>query len=191
MIVKRPGRIRMDMTSRGMTMVQAFDGVHGWFLGPEGPVPMPEDQERQMLDQADFDGQFVDYKKKGNRIKVMGREEIDGVDAYKVEVTESRGDVTQVYLDARTYLEIRTDDRYSLEGIEFESRSLLGDYRKVNGVMLPHTLEFGTKGSPVVQRLMVEAWEINVELPDSLFAMPPGAQPSTVAADSARSAKDK
>lgn len=191
MMMKRPGRVRMDMTSQGMTLVQIFDGEDGWLLGREGPVPLPTDQIEQMRDQADFDGPLVDYKKKGNQLRLMGREGTDGIDAYKVEVTKPSGAITQVYLDARTYLEIRTDDRLSMEGIDIESHLLQGDYRKVNGMMLPHTLEFGAKGSPIVQKITVEAWELNLDLPDSLFAMPPGRRPATATADSAGSGKAK
>ena len=191
MIVKRPCRSRVEASYQGMTIVQGFDGQHGWLIGPEGPQAMPEDEERQMRDQADFDGPFVDYKKKGNTLALVGREELDGVDAYKIEVREASGRVSHDYVDARTYLEIRSDDRSSREGVDIESWSLFGDYRKVRGVMLPHSLEFGAKGSPIAQRIMVEKWELDVDLADTLFALPPGIKPGALSADSTGSATDK
>ena len=49
----------------------------------------------------------MDYKAKGHTVELVGKEKVEGTDAYKLKVTLKNGDVRYIYLDAETYLEIR------------------------------------------------------------------------------------
>ncbi|HEV2717494.1 MAG TPA: hypothetical protein VGU64_19660, partial [Terriglobales bacterium] len=65
----RPNLVRETFTLQGMTQVQAYDGSLGWQIRPFGgrkdPQLMGEDDLRDLLIDADFDGPLVDYKEKG------------------------------------------------------------------------------------------------------------------------------
>ncbi|HZI63690.1 MAG TPA: outer membrane lipoprotein-sorting protein, partial [Thermoanaerobaculia bacterium] len=71
---KRPNRIRLEFTFQGMTGVQAYDGTTGWmvmpFMGKKDPEQMSADDLKQVEDQADFDGELVDYQQKGHQIEL-------------------------------------------------------------------------------------------------------------------------
>ncbi len=56
----------------------------------------------------------------------------------------------------------------------------VGDYRSVEGLVFPHRIEVGPKGSPDRQRLVIRRIEINPPLDDSRFAMP-GRRPAAPA----------
>src|ERR1700720_3218971 len=110
---KRPMSMRMDMSVQGQTFVQAFDGKTAWminpFMGSPEPKKSSEEDTQNARDDADFiDGSLVDYKAKGNEIELTGKEDVDGSPAYKLKVTKKSGSIENVYLDAKTFLPVKS-----------------------------------------------------------------------------------
>lgn len=173
---KRPNKLRLEFTFQGMTGVQAYDGQTGWmimpFMGSSDPERMPEDQLADIREQADFDGELVNWKEKGHQVELVGKEKIEGTDAYKLKVTKKNGDVSYVFLDAEYFLEIRGEGKRTLRGQEVEFESSVGDYKEVGGLLIPHAMSSRAKGMPGGQTLTFSKVELNVPLEDSLFAMP-------------------
>lgn len=173
---KRPNRMRLEITIQGLTLVQAYDGKTGWvimpFQGKKDPEPMGEDDLKAINEQADFDGPLVDYKEKGNKIDLIGKEPLEGTDAYQLKVTLKNGELRTIYLDADSFLEIKTEAKRTIRGSEVETETSVGDYKEVNGLMIPHSYEAGAKGSPQKQKITIEKVELNPALEDSLFKMP-------------------
>jgi len=173
---KRPNKLRLEFTFQGMTGVQAYDGQTGWmvmpFMGSSDPEKMPEDQLAEIREQADFDGELVNWKEKGHQVELVGKEKIEGTDAYKLKVTKKNGDVSYVFLDAEYFLEIRGEGKRTLRGQEVEFESSVGDYKEVGGLLIPHAMSSRAKGMPGGQTLTFSKVELDVPLEDSLFAMP-------------------
>ncbi len=191
MMQKRPKQTRTEFVFQGMTGVQAYDGKNGWmvmpFMGKKDPEAVPAEQAEMMDEQADMDGPLVDYKEKGNKIELLGKEQVEGADAYKLKVTLKSGQVRTYYFDAESGLEIKVEAKRTIRGTEVEGETVLGDYKEVDGMMMPHTMENGAKGSPQKQKMVIDKIEVNPDLADSLFAMPAGTKPAAPAmADSTR-----
>lgn len=174
--IKRPKMTRMDFTFQGMTGTQAYDGKSGWsimpFLGKKDPEPMSADDLKQAEDQADIDGPLIDYKTKGHQVELMGKEKVEGTDAYKLKVTKKSGDVTYLYLDSEYFLEIKAESKRKIQGNEAEIESSIGDYKEVEGLMMPHSIDAGVKGAPQRQKIVVSKIELNVPVADERFRMP-------------------
>lgn len=173
---KRPNLMRLEFTLQGLTGIQAYDGKRGWMVMPFGgkkdPEPMDEDMLKQLAQQADIDGALVDYKEKGHQVELIGKESVEGTDAYKLKLTRRDGDVEYIYLDTDSYMEIKVQGKRTIRGTEFEGETVYGDYKQVNGLMMPHSIESGAKGSSQKQKIMIEKIEINPPIEDSRFAMP-------------------
>src|SRR5262245_40184255 len=139
MTAKRPKMTRVEFTFQGMTGIQAYDGKNAWmvmpFMGKKDPEAMPAEQAKMMDDQADMDGPLVDYKEKGNKIELMGKEQVEGADTWKLKVTKKDTTVTTIYLDAETFLEIKSEGKRKMRGVEVEGETLYGDYKEVDGMM--------------------------------------------------------
>jgi outer membrane lipoprotein-sorting protein len=182
MMEKRPNMTRMEFTFQGMTGIQAYDGKNGWglmpFMGKKEPEAVPDEQRALMEEQADMDGPLVDYKAKGHKVELLGKEQVEGADAYKLKLTMKSGKTRTIYLDADSYLEIKMEAKRMLRGAEVEGETTYGDYKEESGLMLAHTVESTVKGSPGKQTLVFEKFEANPDLPDSLFAMPAGTKPA-------------
>ena len=59
-----------------------------------------------------------------------------------------------------------------IRGSEVEGESSIGDYKEVAGMMMPHAVESGAKGSPQKQKLTIDKIEVNVPIDDTRFVMP-------------------
>jgi outer membrane lipoprotein-sorting protein len=173
---KRPGKVRLEFTMQGMTAIQAFDGETGWtvmpFMGKPDPETMADDQLKQLKDQAEFDGPFVDYKAKGNQIELLGTEEVDGTPAFKLKVTKPNGDVDTVYLDEEYLVEFRQESKREIQGNQVEVATVVGDYKEVDGLMFAHSMEMAFGGGEAQQVITINSIEVGVDIPDERFAMP-------------------
>ena len=182
LIQKRGNLARLEFTIQGLTMVQAYDGKNAWqimpFTGKKDPELMSGDEAKEVEEMGDFDGPWVDYKSKGNQVELLGKEKIEGTDAYKLKVSLKNGDVQTIYMDADSFLEIKEETKRTVRGSEQVMESSIGDYKEVGGIIFPFAVESGAKGSSEKQKLTVTKVELNVPADDSIFKMPAAAPPA-------------
>lgn len=176
MRVKRPGSMRMEFTVQDKSYIQAFDGTTAWTINPfmGSPDPQKSNDEDTALahDDADaIEGSLVDYKAKGHTVELVGKEDVEGTSAYKLKVTKKSGNVEYDYLDAATFLEIRSSGKRKQAGQELEFQSTPSNYKAVNGVMMPYSLSQKVNGSPMME-LAIEKIEANTPIDDAIFQMP-------------------
>lgn len=177
LIQKRPDQARLEFTVQGLTAIQGYDGKQAWqimpFTGKKDPELMSADESKEMEETADLDGPLMDYKSKGHKVELLGKEKVEGTDAYKLKVTLKNGDVQTVYIDADSFLEIKEETKRMVRGTEQIVESSIGDYKEVNGIIFPFAMENGVKGSAEKQKLTIQKIELNVPADDSIFKMPP------------------
>ena len=173
---KRPEMVRMEFTIQGMTGVQAYDGSGGWmvmpFMGKKDPEAMSGDMLKELKEQADFDGPFIDYAKKGHKVELLGTSDVEGSPAWKLKLTTKEGSETTVYLDSETFLEVKMEAKRKMQGQEIEGETTLGNYQEVEGLLIPFSIEIKPKGAPAGQTITVDKVELNAAIEDAAFAMP-------------------
>jgi outer membrane lipoprotein-sorting protein len=175
---KRPDKIRMEFTLQGMTAIQAYDGTTAWmvmpFLGKNDPEEMTGDDLRDFIENADLiEGELFDWQRKGHTVELLGEEEIEGTPAWKIKVVNKNGNVSTVYLDRETAIQIKTEGKRKRGDQEIEIETALGDYKEVGGIYFPHSIESKPKGAPQGATITIESIELGAEIDDALFAMPP------------------
>jgi hypothetical protein len=170
---KRPDLIRQEFILQGMTGITAYDGKTGWKIEPwqgkKDVEPLGEEEMKQILEDADFDGPLVRWKEKGNKVEFVGMEPVEGTDAYKLKVTLKAGDVQYFFMDTDHFVPIKVEKTRMVRGAPRESETTIGDYKEVSGVYFPHSFESGPKGSASRAKVVYEHMEANVPLDDSLF----------------------
>ena len=178
---QRPNLVRETFSLQGMTAVTAYDGATGWQIQPFGghkdPEFMGEDDLKDLLLDADFDGPLVDYKEKGNTVEFLGHDVVDGDDALRLKVTLKNGDIVYYYLDPDTFLEIRKEVQEFIRGSVRESVTDLGSYKPVAGVMFPFSIAQGSKANPGTQTTTIQKIEVNVPINPADFAVPKSLKP--------------
>ncbi len=179
-VAKRPNMMRMDFSIQGITATQAFDGETAWmfmpFMGQTEAEVMPPDLADPMKEEADFDGPLFDWQEKGHQVELVGTEEVEGAETYKLKVTLKNGEVTYYYLDSEYYLPIQTEATRTIQGQEFEMRTVLSDYKEVEGLLVPHSIQVTGQG-PGTQGLVIDQIEFNPVVDEAEFKMPAPAAP--------------
>jgi outer membrane lipoprotein-sorting protein len=176
---KAPNKVRIEFTIQGMTGTQAYDGETGWmvmpFMGKTDPEKMSPEDADQIKDEADFRGPLFDPESKGYTVEYMGEEDVEGTPAYKLKLSKENGDVSTIYLDKEYLLEIKQEDARTIRGQQMESETTIGDYKEVDGILLPYSREIRSSMMPEGQggqTMVFEKVELNVDIPDERFEMP-------------------
>ena len=183
MYMLQPNNMRREISVQGLTAVQAYDGKtkSGWaimpFQGKKDPEPMSADEQKEMAEQASdgLGGPFLDDQAKGSKVELLGKDKIEGSDAYKLKLTRSNGDVDTYYIDADSFLEVKAEQKRTIRGNEIESDANIGDYKEVDGIVMPYSIDNGIKGRPERQKITIDKYELNVPVEQAMFTMPPPA----------------
>ena len=172
---KRPNLVREEFSLQGMTAINAYDGTTGWKINPFGgkkdPESLSEDEMHGILLAADFDEPLINYKRKGNKVALVGMDQIEGTDVYKLEVSLPNGDIRHYYMDTDSYVPIRMEEKRIIRGAEQEFETELGDYKQVAGWYMPFSIESGPKGRDKTT-VTYDKIEANVVLDDQRFTKP-------------------
>ena len=176
---KRPSKMRLEFVFDGETAVQCSDGKTGWklvpFRGRTTPEPMTEEELRETAGSGDLYGLLFDYAPRGHAVELLGRESVQGRDAFKLKVTLPGGAVRWVYLDAESGLEVKIEALRTLAGRERRVESFYHDWQVAEGLLIPRRQETRTEGENELHLLTVETVRVNPPLDDSRFAMPAAA----------------
>jgi outer membrane lipoprotein-sorting protein len=176
MWAQRPALTRIEINFKGKSFVHAFDGTTAWtvnpFSGSEEAEKASPEETKMAQDDADFvDGPLVNYQAKGNTVELVGKEDVAGSPAYKLKVTKKGGFSEYDYLDAKTFLAVKSAGKRTQDGKEYDFESYPGDYRPVNGVLIPFTTEQKLAGRTTMKLTLVTV-EGNVPIDDAVFHFP-------------------
>jgi hypothetical protein len=173
---QRPNLVREEFTFQNLTGVNAYDGRTGWKIEPwqgkKDPEALGEEEMKSILEDADFDGPLVDWKKKGNKLEYLGHDDVEGTDTYKLKVTTANGTVFTYYIDTEYDVPIKIDTKRTIRGTDREYETVVGDYKKVNGVYVPYSIESSVKGSTTTGKTVYTKIEANVPIHEVRFHKP-------------------
>lgn len=164
--MKRPGMMREMVTVGGKFMIRTTDGNTGQVVGSLRDIlePRPVDAEElaNLSQSADFEGPLVDYKGKGNRIELAGKEKIGKRPAYKLVISMKDGANRIDYIDCKSYLEAKWQGLVAGNLLE----SYFKDYRQVKGLMYAFEIDSGG------QKINLSQVEVNPKLDPARFERP-------------------
>lgn len=175
LVMKRPNMVRLDLPIQGQTVTQAVNAAGGWmvnpFMGGDDPQPLPGEMTSDLRENADFDGPLVNYKERGGKLELLGKEDVGGVSTYKLKHTKKDGRIDTIFIDAKTYLDVKTAGKRTINGQEMDVEGLTSNYKPIDGVPFAHTVEQKANGNTSFL-FEVEKIELNTPVEDSFFAMP-------------------
>ena len=171
---KRPLKSRLEIEFNGQTAVQVFDGTNGWKLRPflgrnDWEAFTPEEQKQAAADPG-IDGLLIDYAAKGAKVDTAGTEMVEGHAAYKLTVTRKDGEVRHVWVDGQSFLDLKVDgEPRKLDGHPHAVAIYLRDFRRDQGLMIPHVLETAVQGVPKTEKITIDSVAVNPPLADARF----------------------
>ena len=163
-------RQRLELEFSGMKMIQASDGKTAWgmngFMGETAPKKLEGDQAAAMEDEVFLD-EFIDYKKRGYAIELVGEADIDGKSCHKIKLTKKSGNETTYYFDKDSGLMLAE------EGVTAGQTmmSVYSDHTEVEGLMMPMKIT-QKQGGATLFTITTTKTELNIATTDDMFAFP-------------------
>ncbi len=189
---ERPNKTRFELTSSGGRSLRIFDGLRGWTVRPApGGAPLVQPYSPQELafarDAQGIDGPLIDYQAKGIAVTAEGIDQIEGRPAYRLDVRMPSGERQHVWIDAKTFLDLKYErTAYTASGAPVTATVFWRNYRSIDGLQVPTTLETGAVPPRVPDRMVIERIALNPPLGDRAFALPGDGQKRSLAAGATR-----
>jgi hypothetical protein len=172
---KKTNKIRMEVTIQAVKMITAFDGEKGWSIvpwtGSTDPQDMTEDQVKSMKEQASIESQLYNWKEKGHKVELLGKEDMDGSPAYKIKLTHANGNTETFFIDAENFVILKVKSVSKVQGNDVEGEMILSNFKEVNGTLQPFTMENKSNGQTVAS-VVIDKYEIDVPVDDAIFVKP-------------------
>ncbi len=161
---------RVDISVAGMNGFTIMTPTKGWmympFQGQTTPEPMTEEDVKDAVDDLDIQGALIDYKKKGHSVELLGTEDVEGTECYKLKVSRKTSGDQTLFIDKDSYLLIRSVQKLKAMGQETEQVSDFSDYKEVSGVMVPFSISQG------MGTIVMSTIKVNEPIAASAFADP-------------------
>ena len=175
---KKPNKsrnvVKLDLSAVGLageiTAEQRFDGTVGFNNDAVNGYREITGDQLTAMKNSTFPSPLLDYQERGVSATVGGREAVNGKDALVIVLTPKSGTPTKVFVDAATFLAVKTTTSMSvpeLGGQTVEQVTELADYRDVDGVKMPFSV---TSTNPLqVIKITFTDVKHNVDLDDASF----------------------
>jgi hypothetical protein len=180
---KRLNSIRHEMTFQNMTMLEVYDSKtkSGWYIQPmqgdKNAQKMESEQETEFAEEAEsLIGPLTNYKEKGQSIELIGKEDMEGTEVYKIMLTKKNKNVAYYFIDASTYMVLKESSKTKFQDKEIEAESYFSNYKTFDGVTLA-TTEEDKQGGELITQTHMEKVEVNAPVDDALFLMPARVEP--------------
>jgi hypothetical protein len=175
--LQRSRKSRLEIQFAGQTAVQVYDGTNGWKLRPflnRHQVESYTPEELKIASAAaDLDGPLIDYAAKGTAVALDGREAVDGQDAYKLTLTFKDKRTQHIWIDAKTFLEVKMEgEPRRLDGKFHPVWVYLRDYKSNSGLMMPTVYETSVQGVKSTEKISIDKIVVNPKLADARFDKP-------------------
>lgn len=166
-----PAMMKMLMEIEGMgTVEQGTDGTQAWEDNPmSGPRLLTGDELDEAKRQADIMAE-AHPEKTYSEMKTLGVEKVGDAECYAVELKTKSGNARTHYYDKTSGLLVRMKLKAKNQMGEFETDSIITDYREVDGVKLPFSTTVKIPVGPGIEQILkIEKITHNSELPKDAF----------------------
>lgn len=177
--LKQPNKTRFEITMLNQKTVRAYDGGNGWKLRParDGKPdiqPFTVEELKFARDGQGIEGPLIDYRTKGVAVALEGVDSVEGHAAYRLSVKLPSGASRHVWIDAQTFLDIKSDrEAHNAFGQAETVSTYYRDYKTIDGLQIPMTMETGSdvaaKGR---DKMVIDKVDLNPPLDDRMFAKP-------------------
>jgi len=184
-IVQLKGGKQMTVINfQGMEIKQGvFNGETLWatnFMTQKAEKSDKETTDNMILEKNDFPDSFLNYKEKNYTVELMGKETIDGTEAFKIKLVKEpiqvdgkeEENVLFYYFDTENFVPIVVHNEIKSGQLKGKiSESKFSDYQEVESIYFPFSLTQGIKGEPG-QAITIDKIEVNPVVDKNEFEFP-------------------
>ena len=145
-----------------------FDGEKGEMEAMGQKQPMDEETLAGLKEDVFSYFGEMNYAEKGHKLNLVGIEIVEGQKAYRIDVESPSGKKKTQYFLTENSLKVREMEDQEGPGQTVTVITDFGDYKKVDGVMIPHQWTI-TGVMPIPLKMTLNTVEINGEVDPGLF----------------------
>jgi outer membrane lipoprotein-sorting protein len=167
--------VKLDLSALGAGQVindQRFDGTSAYVIDSINGNREITGAQLDALRNLAFPTAWLDYVARGLSVALIGKESLGDRPAYLLETTPKAGPRVRTWVDAETYMLLKTATSVVVPelGGEIEQVTEFSDFRTVDGVKTP----FGVKSINPAQTVTAVITDVkhNVDVDDASFAKP-------------------
>jgi outer membrane lipoprotein-sorting protein len=169
--------ITIDLQGQKMTQL-AFDGETMWtfnFITMQPEKDDTETTENMKANLGNFPTPFLNYKEKGYSVELLGKETKDGIETFKIQLTQNpvmingveEPSITYYYFDTETFIPIMSESPINAGPMKGQmSTQTFSEYQEVGGLYFPFLMTM--TGQTITLKEIV----LNPEIDMSLFSFP-------------------
>jgi outer membrane lipoprotein-sorting protein len=187
-VFMKDGKQYQKFTLQGKEIKQGvFDGVTLWsinFMNQKAEKSDAESTENFKSNLgSDYPFVFLNIKKNGFKLELLGKETVDGTETFKLKLTKNpikvdgkpEENIEYYFFDSENFVPLMIEQEIkSGPGKGLIAQSKFSDFQDVNGIMIPFSWAQGVKGQPSGQPLVISKIELNPKLDQSVFSFPSG-----------------
>lgn len=165
--------MRQDIIAMGMTNYMILTPTEGWryfpIQGQQAAEALTEDDVKDGQDGLDVQGSLVDYKAKGHTVELLGKEDVDGTECFKIKLNLKSGKTETYYIDPKTYLVVKSTRVMKANGQEAEMSTGYSNYQKLTeGITVPMSLSIPL-GPGMNADFSISKFEVNKAIDEAIF----------------------
>jgi predicted Zn-dependent peptidase len=162
-----PDKVRFALDTPGGRMNMIVNGAKGVIRMPQGAMPLPEAERKNILDNFLREPFYVWQNAGQYRIQALGRLPFAGREALALAIS-GRGVEFRLFLDPQTMLPLGNSYQSVTQEGPATIEERLSDYRDVDGVQIPFKTESWANGKKVSAQT-VKTLQLNPEAKEELF----------------------
>ena len=166
---------RNEVDFAGQKIIECVTEKGGWGVNPmagqTAPEAMPADQAKLRMGQLDAGGPLFNYATKGNKVELLGKDTLNGKQAFKVKVISKDGNENTFWIDGSTYYILKSVSKATVNGEQIETSVQFNNYKKTDyGYVIPVNYEV-TLPQGFALNITSKKTEINKDIDMKLFEM--------------------
>lgn len=162
-----PDKVRFALDTPGGRMNMIVNGAKGIIRMPQGSMPLPEAERKNILDNFLREPFYVWQNAGQYKIQALGRLPFAGQEALALAIS-GRGVEFRLFLDPQTMLPLGNSYSSVTQEGPATVEERLSDYRDVDGVKVPFKTESWANGKKVSAQT-VKTLQLNPEAKEELF----------------------
>jgi hypothetical protein len=163
--------MRQDIAVMGMNGYEIVTNTQGWsfmpFQGQTKPEAMTADDVKNAQDDLWIQDEFITYKELGKKLELIGSDDMDGTECFKLKMTDKNNQETTYYIYKTDYNIIKSVSKVKANGKEVEVASMYGNYKKTE-----EGLVFAMSNSGGYGPMEITKIEVNPKIDEVIFQLP-------------------
>jgi hypothetical protein len=164
--------MRTDVDVMGQTITNVYKDEKGWKINPYAGAPtatdVTGDELNEFKNQSSLTSQLMDYKSRGYKVELSGQEEVNGVKAYKIQLTTENNKATTYYIDPASFLLIKTFGTRNMMGQDMQLETYYSDVKEFGNIKISLSRSVQS-GGQTLQEVHFDKVELDVPVDEKIF----------------------